>query len=168
VDFRAVKGRVKLGDPILFTAMVKNLTKSEFLLIRQGDSMQSGRKAPLIQIEIRPLRGEWFVPTVVADCGNTNFIRSEDFVAVKPGASIDILDGMRWSTYEVNQAFKTAGVFEARLVIDTTPPLEGWLGGPRPPEEVPVAAAAIRPFWDKVPKLRVVSKPARVTIYDSP
>jgi hypothetical protein len=164
VDFRALKARVKPGEQVLFTAMVKNNTASKILLVKQGDSMHSGRKAPLIQIEVRSLRGTWAAPSAPTDCGNTNYIRAEDFVAVKPGASVDVLAGMRWSTYEVNQGFLVPGAYEARLVIDTTAPLERWLGGPRPTEEIAPAAAAVRPYWERVPKFRLVSRPVRVTV----
>jgi hypothetical protein len=96
IDFRAVKTTYKLGEPVMFRAEARNVGKKAVRFVLQGDSAQSGTKAPLIQFEVRPVGGEWALPCEVG-CGNSNPAVPQDFVSIAPGASVDGLNGMRWS-----------------------------------------------------------------------
>ncbi|MBA3726476.1 MAG: hypothetical protein H0W86_08490 [Armatimonadetes bacterium] len=95
VRFKAVTPIVSVGQDVVFRAQATNKTEHEILLVPQGDSMHGGRKAPTVQVQIRKVGGEWHVPTLPG-CGNTNPARPADFVAVKPGETIDFVgwDGL--------------------------------------------------------------------------
>jgi hypothetical protein len=56
------------------------------------------------------------------------------------------------------------GRYGVRLTIDTTSPIERWLGGPLIPEDATKAKVALQLLYDEVPKFRWVSKAVRINV----
>src|ERR1044072_1676319 len=102
----------RAGVPVAFRALATNTSGAQIMLIPQGDGAQSGRKYPLCQIQVRGNNGRWIAPKLGPGCGNTNPIREQDFVELKPGKAIDLLGGMAWSAYDLSEAFKSSGTYE--------------------------------------------------------
>jgi hypothetical protein len=163
IDFRAVKTTYKLGEPVVFRAEARNVGKKAVRFVLHGDSAQFGTKSPLIQFEVRPVGGEWALPCAVG-CGNSNPAMPQDFVSIAPGASVDVLNGMRWSQGLLMLGLTSKGHYDVRLTIDTTSPIERWLGGPLIPEDEAKAKAALQSLYDEVPKFRWVSKTVRIVV----
>jgi len=163
IDFRAVKTTYKLGEAVVFRAEARNVGKRAIRFVLQGDSAQFGTKSPLIQFEVRPAGGTWRLPCEVG-CGNSNPAVPKDFVSIAPGASVDVLNGMVWSQGPLMLGLGNKGTYDVRLTIDTTAPIERWLGGPLIPEEAAKAKAALQSFYDEVPKFRWVSKAVRIVV----
>lgn len=157
-----------VGEQVLFRAITTNVSDQPLLLIPQGDSSQSGRKAPMCQIQIRGADGNWVVPSMPPGCGNTNPIREADFVEVAPRKAIDLLGGMAWSVYELSESFKTPGTYEVRLRYDTTRPIDAWLGGPLVPEQEASLRAKVAPLFERVPKGVFISNVVKITLKPAP
>lgn len=169
INLKPSKPSFVVGEEIKFTAPTKNVGEKPVLVVPQNDSMQGGRKSPLCQIQFRPIGTEkWLVPPEEIGCGNTNPAKPEDFVALKPGASVDLLAGMDWCVLEIQHFSTTPGTYEFRLVYDTSKPIESWIGGPLVDVELARAMNAIRPLFDQVPKGVFVSKTAKIQLVVAP
>src|SRR5687767_2110224 len=99
----AEKSTYHPGDAIHFKAMARNDTKASMYLIPQGDGMQSGRKAPLAQLQIK-VDGKWEAPPELPGCGNTDPLEERHFVKLEPAKEADLLGGMAWSQPQIAKA----------------------------------------------------------------
>ncbi|MEI7984619.1 MAG: hypothetical protein WCI55_03240 [Armatimonadota bacterium] len=159
------------GDDVPFSAMAVNRSGRPIDLIPQTDSMHWGRKAPYAGLEtLDPSTGKWegLYMKGVGRCGNANPLKSEDFVTVKPSKTIDLLNGMAWSKYEVNEVLKTPGTYRIRFRYDTTQKFDSWLGGPLMPEEAKRITDALYPRFERTPKGSFVSNEITIKITQSP
>jgi hypothetical protein len=163
IKFEAVSQSVRAGEMALFRAIAVNRGREPIYLVPQSDGMHSGKRSPVVQVQIRHVGGDWIVPTL-SGCGNTDPLRSESFVLVKPGKSIDLLAGMEWSKHEVACSIKDPGVYEARFIFDTTAPFADWLGGPMAEPKQAELSLKLKPLYALVPKFKYTSPPARFRV----
>ncbi|MBS1715076.1 MAG: hypothetical protein JST30_12150 [Armatimonadetes bacterium] len=165
IGLQPVQAVCHIGEKVLFRAPIKNVGKTSVRIVIQGDSMQEGRKAPLCQVQFRPVGTLfWKVPQWEAGCGNTNPARVEDFLELKPGKSVDLLGGMAWSEPWVSKFSDSPGDYEFRVVYDTTKPLTAWIGGPLTPADEEKAVRELRPYYEQVPKGIFTSTSVRIRL----
>jgi hypothetical protein len=161
----------KSGDDIPFTAITVNRSGKSIDLIPQTDSMHWGLKAPYAGLESFNLSsGKWegLILKGVGRCGNSNPLKSEDFVAVAPGKAVDLLNGMAWSKYEVNEVLKTPGTYKIRFRYDTTQKFDSWLGGPLIPDEAKRLEEALQSRFERTPKGIFLSNELSLKILAAP
>jgi len=165
IGLQPVQAVYHIGEKVLFKAPVKNVGRTSVRIVLQGDSMQEGRKAPLCQVQFRPVGTQfWKVPQWEAGCGNTNPARAEHFLELKPGKSVDLLAGMAWSEPWVSKFSDSPGDYEFRVVYDTTRPLAAWIGGPLTHADEEKAVRELKPFYDQVPKGIFTSTTAKIRL----
>ena len=160
------KAKFKSGEQVTFSAHAKNLSKQEIELVTEQDSMNWGRKSPLLVLESKQSDGKWspLVLQGVGRCGNANPLKVADFVTIAPGKSAEILHGMAWTKYEVTECLKAPGTYRIRLRYDSTAKLNSWLGGPLTESEANRLIAEVQPHFNRTPKGVFLSNEVTVTI----
>lgn len=158
------------GEEIIFSATVKNQTKVPIEIVPQNDSMHWGRKAPYCTLETKLPDGTWdpLIMKGVGRCGNANPIKVSDFITVASGKTGDLLMGMPWSKYEVNDRLKEPGIYRIRLRYDTTQKIQNWLGGPLMPQETEKLVAETQPHFDRTPKGLFFSNEITIRVTQAP
>ena len=158
------------GEDVPFTAIATNKTTGPIDLIPQNDSMYWGNKAPYAGLEyIDPATGTWEgLHLKLGRCGNTNPLKSTDFVTVARNRSVDLLNGMTWSKDEVNEVLKTPGTYRIRFRYDTTRKFNEWLGGPMMGEQAKKTMDELQPRYDRVPKGVFLSNEITIKITQAP
>jgi len=166
IQLSATKKVYKSGEEVIFVATTQNLTKQAIELVSETDSMNWGRKAPYLYLEAKLPDGTWdkLVMKNVGRCGNANPIKAEDFVTVQPGQSVDLLNGMQWSKYEVQQCLLNPGTYQIHLRYDTTPKFGHWMGGPLIPEEEQRLSHLLQPHYERTPKGVFVSNEVTIRV----
>jgi len=143
------------------TVRLINRTKADIVLIGSLDGSDCKMRYPHAYFEIvdadgqSPVRG-------IGRCGNTNPLRKEDFVTVKPGASFDPFQKGFFGAHQLSaHSFTQPGTYRVRFhySTDARPPLFG--ATPRSDRPFP---ADIANLLDRVPKVTLTSNEISIEV----
>lgn len=151
----ALERSYKVDQPIRLSASVQNRGKSPLRWVGPLDSMFFGR-SPSITLE-RKTPGGWSqVQLTVGICGNTNPLTAESFTVLKPNDRFEYLGKNAYYPSTMTD-LSAPGTYTLRATMDTTAPLDNWIGGPLMPDAHEARKRELQSLYNEVPKLKIVS-----------
>jgi len=146
---------VTVGQPLPLKATITNLGREAVRLVLPNDGSAWGWRTPVIGWSVlsgTAAKHPREVPVVrTPRCGNMNPLMPEDFIALAPGQSAEVVNG--WAT---PPAAQKAGDYRVRLYFVNDPKRDGSASGEKNPLVVGTAP------------VRLVSNEVVVRVFDLP
>jgi len=129
---------IKIGEEPKFKLVLTNVSRKVKVVLKGRDASDFGWVSPSLGMKVRGPDHRPCQSPASGRCGNVNTLRKEDYVALKPGQSLDVLDGGHWKLR--GGVFTRPGVYSIQASYDTK--IEGRKDVQRPVGVVQVRLVA--------------------------